>query len=58
MACSTIESLKKFGVIDMGQSQRHDRNVPTAMLYGRVVEFVDMSVDELQQILQRMVGVR
>jgi hypothetical protein len=32
------------------------RNVPTAMLYGRVVEHVDMSVDELQRILQRLTG--
>lgn len=40
------------------QDERGGRNVPTAMLYGRVVEFVDMSVDELQVILQRMVGAR
>ena len=39
------------------QTQRQGRNVPTAMLYGRVVEHVDMSVDELQAILQRFVGV-
>lgn len=32
--------------------------VPTAQLYGRVVEHVDMSVEELQRILQRLVGVR
>jgi hypothetical protein len=32
------------------------RNVSTAMLYGRVVEHVDMSVDELQAILQRLTG--
>lgn len=38
------------------QNERNGRNVPTAMLYGRVVEFVDMSVDELQKILQRMMG--
>lgn len=31
-------------------------SVPTAMLYGRVVEHVDMSVDELQRILQRLIG--
>jgi hypothetical protein len=31
-------------------------SVPTAMLYGRVVEHVDMSVDELQRILQRLTG--
>lgn len=39
------------------QKERNGRNVPTAMLYGRVVEHVDMSVDELQAILQRFVGI-
>lgn len=34
------------------------RNVPTAMLYGRVVEHVNLSVPEFQRILQRLVGVR
>jgi hypothetical protein len=38
------------------QREMGDRNVPTAMLYGRVVEKVDMSVAELQGILQRFVG--
>jgi len=38
------------------QRERGDRNVPTAMLYGRVVEHVDMSVAELQRILQRLTG--
>lgn len=37
------------------QRERGERNVPTAMLYGRVIEYVDMSVDELQLILQRLV---
>ncbi|MDH5546183.1 MAG: hypothetical protein OEZ43_11350 [Gammaproteobacteria bacterium] len=37
------------------QKELGDRNVPTAMLYGRVVEYVDMSVDEFQRILQRLV---
>jgi len=32
------------------------RMVPTAMLYGRVVEKVDLSVAELQAILQRFTG--
>lgn len=36
------------------QSERGDRNVPTAMLYGRVLEHVDMSSDELQSILQKL----
>jgi len=40
-------------LIDQIQKERGGRNVPTAMLYGRVLEHVDMSVDELQTILQR-----
>jgi DNA gyrase/topoisomerase IV subunit A len=36
------------------QKERDGRNVPTAMLYGRVVEHVDMSENELQDILQRL----
>jgi hypothetical protein len=31
-------------------------NVPTVMLYGRVVELVDISQQEFQTILARMVG--
>ena len=38
------------------QAERGDRGVPTAQLYGRVVEHVDLSVEELQRILQRMMG--
>ncbi|MGD8571970.1 MAG: hypothetical protein PVH98_05875 [Gammaproteobacteria bacterium] len=38
------------------QNERGGRNVPTAMLYGRVVEHIDMSVDELQSILQRLLS--
>jgi hypothetical protein len=40
------------------QEERHGRNVSTAMLYGRVVEHVNLSVPEFQRILQRLVGVR
>lgn len=40
------ESRKDFG----------DRPLPTATLYGRVVEHVDISVDELQRVLQRLTG--
>ena len=36
------------------QEERNGRNVPTAMLYGRVVEHVNMSEQELQGILQRL----
>ena len=40
------------------QKERADRNVPTAMLYGRVAEHVSVSVEEFQRTLQRLVGVR
>ena len=37
------------------QRLRGGRNVPTAMLYGRVVECVDISIEEMQAILSRFV---
>lgn len=40
--------------IDQLQKERGGRNAPTAMLYGRVIEYVDMSESELQLILQRL----
>jgi hypothetical protein len=40
--------------IDQIQKERSGRNVPTIMLYGRVVEHVNISEDELQHILQRL----
>lgn len=36
------------------QKERGGRNVPTAMLYGRVVEHIDMSPDELNAIMVRL----
>jgi hypothetical protein len=36
------------------QKERGGRSVPTAMLYGRVVERLDMSQQELVEILQRL----
>ncbi|HVK65716.1 MAG TPA: hypothetical protein VM694_14640 [Polyangium sp.] len=41
-------------VLHKTQEERGGRNVPTAMLYGRVVEYIDMSVEELQRILARL----
>ena len=32
--------------------------VPTALLYGRVVEYISVSVEEFQATLQRLVGTR
>ena len=42
--------------IDQIQKERGGRNVPTVMLYGRVVEHVNISEDELQLILQRLMN--
>jgi hypothetical protein len=38
------------------QEERGGRHVPTGMLYGNVVEHVDMSVEEMQSILVRLIG--
>ncbi|MBA3818760.1 MAG: hypothetical protein H0X17_07700 [Deltaproteobacteria bacterium] len=40
------------------QRERGGANVSTAMLYGRVVEHIDVSVDEFQAVLSRLVGTR
>lgn len=40
------EAQKEFG----------GRNVPTATLYGRVVEHINLSVGAFQKLLQRLVG--
>jgi hypothetical protein len=31
-------------------------SIPTAMLYGRVVEHINVSVEEFQTVLNRLVG--
>jgi hypothetical protein len=38
------------------QEENGDRNVPTPVLYGRVVEHIDVSVPEFQRVLARLVG--
>lgn len=40
------------------EKERGGASVPTALLYGRVVEHIDLSVEELQRVLQRLVGTR
>ena len=39
--------------LDQAQKERGGRNVPTVMLYGRVVEHIDMTERELVEILQK-----
>ena len=43
-------------VLAATQAERGDRNVPLPMLYGRVLEHVDMSVAELQAIVVRLLA--
>lgn len=38
------------------QRERGGRNVPTVQLYGRVVDYLDITPQELTAILQRLVG--
>ena len=45
-------------VLHQLQEERKGANVPLPMLYGRVVERLDMSIGELQAIVQRLVGRR
>jgi len=40
--------------IHQAQKEFDGRNVPTATLYGRVLEHVNMTEQELQGILQRL----
>lgn len=42
--------------LQQAQLELKGRNVPTIMLYGRVVELVDISQDEFQLILSRFTG--
>ncbi len=42
--------------LQQAQQELGGRNVPTIMLYGRVVELVDISEAEFQAILTRFVG--
>jgi hypothetical protein len=41
-------------VLNATQKERGGRNVPTAMLWGRVCEHISMSPDELSEILAKL----
>jgi len=43
-------------VLAATQAERGDRNVPLPMLYGRVLEHVDLSIAELQAIVVRLLA--
>lgn len=43
-------------VLREAQRELGDRHVPSALLYGRVVEQIEISVAEFQTVLRRLVG--
>lgn len=45
-----LSCLSKF------QHELESRNVPTAMLYGRALEHINISVTEMQSIIKRLTG--
>ena len=53
-----LSRLERVILYELHEAQRElgDRNVPTALLYGRVVEKVDVSIDAFQATLQRLVS--
>jgi hypothetical protein len=38
------------------QKETGRESIPTAMLYGRVVEHINVSIEEFQTVLTRLVG--
>jgi hypothetical protein len=43
-------------VLGEARAEFGERRVPTALLYGRVVEYVDVDVHEFQRVLARLAG--
>jgi len=52
-----LTRIERVVLVELEKAQREfrGRNVPTATLYGRVQEHVDLSIEELQTCLQRLV---
>lgn len=55
-----LTRLERIILWQLGEAQRElgRDSVPTALLYGRVVEHISVSVQEFQLVLQRLVGSR
>jgi hypothetical protein len=45
-----------LSVLHATQRERGGRTAPTAMLYGRVVEQIPISVADFQAVLRRLIG--
>ena len=53
-----LTRLERIILWQLHEAQKELGSVPTALLYGRVVEHIDVSVQEFQAVLQRLVGSR
>lgn len=55
-----LTRLERIVLHELSRCQREldGRHVPTAMLYGRVVEHINVSVAEFQAVLTRLIGRR
>ena len=55
-----LTRLERIILRQLREAQRElgRESVPTALLYGRVVEHINVSVDEFQAVLQRLIGTR
>jgi hypothetical protein len=53
-----LTRLERAILVELARAEQElgGRNVPTAMLYGRVVEHVEIGVPEFQRALNRLVG--
>jgi hypothetical protein len=53
-----LTRLERVILRELADAQRelNGRDVPSALLYGRVVEHINVSVAEFQRALQRLVG--
>ena len=51
-----LTRLERIILWQLREAQKDRGSVPTTMLYGRVVEHIDVSVEEFQSVLQRLVG--
>jgi hypothetical protein len=51
-----LTRLERVVLVELSRAQEKNggRNVPTAMLYGRVVEHINVSVPEFQRVLVRL----
>jgi hypothetical protein len=55
-----LTRLERVVLSELAAAEREfaGRHVPTALLYGRVVEQLDVSSEEFQRVLRRLLGSR